>query len=200
MHVSDGVLTLPVALSASVGAVGLLAWSLKGIKEKEIPKISILASAFFVCSLIALPVGPTSVHPLLGGLIGLLLGRRAPIAIFIGLLFQVLLFQHGGITTLGANTLMMAIPAVFVAWLLHMSSFISVFWKGILAGSGAIMGGLVLLIGFLMLSSPLYSEGIFSVVHILLLSYAPLILLEGLFTGMIIRFLSSARPELLRSP
>ena len=138
MHVADGVLNLSVAITTTAGAIGLLAYSIKGTKEKEIPAISLLASAFFVVSLINIPIGPTSIHPLLGGFLGLVLGRRAPFAIFIGLILQAILFQHGGISTFGANMLLMSIPALSVHWIFLFWKKPSLFWKGYIAGFTAI--------------------------------------------------------------
>jgi ABC-type Co2+ transport system permease subunit len=56
-------------------------------------------------------------HLLLNGLIGVILGRRAGLAIPIGLTLQMALFQHGGWTTLGVNSCVMGIPAL-LAWLI----------------------------------------------------------------------------------
>ncbi|WP_244269516.1 energy-coupling factor ABC transporter permease [Natronincola ferrireducens] len=39
-------------------------------------------------SLISIPVAPSSIHPLLGGLLGIIVGKRNTIAVFIGLLLQ----------------------------------------------------------------------------------------------------------------
>ena len=69
-------------------------------------------AAFFAGSLIAIPVGPSSVHLMLGGLIGLMLGTAAFPALFVALALQALLFGMGGLTTLGVNTLNMALPGV----------------------------------------------------------------------------------------
>lgn len=95
------------------------------------PKISLFSGAFFVASLINIPIGPTSVHPLLGGLLGLILGKHAPLAVLVGLILQVLLFQHGGISTFGANMLLMSLPAIFVYWLFTYTKRFTLFWKGL---------------------------------------------------------------------
>ena len=112
MHIADGVLSTPVAVGASALTAAAIAYSVKGMKEEDIPKTSLMAGVFFAVSLISIPVGPSSIHPLFAGLLGVVLGRRAPLAIFVGLLLQAVLFQHGGLSTLGANTLMLAIPAL----------------------------------------------------------------------------------------
>src|SRR5207249_3719500 len=57
-------------------------------------------------------VGPTSVHLLLNGLVGVILGRYAGVAIPVGLFLQALLIGHGGLDALGVNTCILAGPAV----------------------------------------------------------------------------------------
>ncbi len=77
-----------------------------------------LAAAFFVASLIHVPIGPSNVHLILNGIVGLLLGWAAFPAILIALVLQAMLFQYGGISTLGVNTIIMALPAVTCGLLL----------------------------------------------------------------------------------
>ncbi|OIJ14134.1 cobalamin biosynthesis protein CbiM [Anaerobacillus arseniciselenatis] len=196
MHVADGVLSITVAATTSIAAVGLLAYSLKGIKEEEVPKISLLTGAFFVSSLINIPIGPTSVHPLLGGFLGLILGRRAPLGIFIGLILQATLFQHGGLSTLGANTLLMSIPALFIYWLANIFKRYSPFIKGFFAGFLAICGGVLLLAILLLISDQRYGAGTFSVINIMFIAYLPLAILEGVLTGFAVKYLYTVRPTL----
>lgn len=196
IHIADGVISTSVAVTTSIAAVGLIAYSLKGIKEDEVPKISLLTGAFFVSSLINIPIGPTSVHPLLGGFLGLILGRRAPLGIFIGLILQATLFQHGGISTLGANTLLMSIPALFVYWLANIFRRHSPLIKGFFAGFLAICGGVLLLAILLLISDQRYAEGSFSVINIMIGAYLPLALLEGILTGFAVKYLYGVRPTL----
>ena len=78
----------------------------------QIAKVGILAAAFFVASLIHVPLGPANAHLTLNGLVRLLLGWGAFPAILVALSLQTTFFQFGGLTTLGVNTLIMAFPAV----------------------------------------------------------------------------------------
>lgn len=200
MHLADGVLSLPVAAAAYVGAGALIAYSLKGVQEEEIPMISLMTGGFFAISLISIPVGPSTVHPIMGGLLGIILGRRAPLVFFVGLLLQAILFQHGGLSTLGANTLMLAFPALMVHKLFHSIQKRSTFGGGVLAGGLAIAGTLVLLISFLLLSDQRFAEGFFSVINLLIAGHIPLIAVEGLITGYAVKFLYNARPGMLKIP
>ena len=197
MHIADGVLSLPVVTASAVGAGAIIYKAIKGVKEEEIPKISLLTGAFFVFSLVHIPLGPTSVHPLLGGMLGIILGKRAPVAIILGLVLQALLFQHGGITTLGANFLLVAVPSLLAATIFQKLARIPVFWRGGLVGGLAVVLSLVLLIGFLLISDQRYGEGFFSMVNILTLSYLPLIFIEGALTGFAVGLIHRSRPRML---
>jgi len=115
VHISDGILAEPWWLGGFILA-GLLAWlGGRRIQEDEIPRVALLTAAFFVVSLIHVKVGPTSVHLLLNGLVGVVLGRRAALAIPIGVTMQAVLLYHGGYTAIGVNSCIMVLPAL-VAW------------------------------------------------------------------------------------
>jgi cobalt/nickel transport system permease protein len=117
VHISDNVLATEwwvggFAVAGLLAALG--AWR---VRDDEIPRVALLTAAFFVASSFHIRVGPTSVHLLLNGLVGVLLGLRAGLAIPVGLLLQYLLLQHGGISTLGVNSCVLTLPALG-AWLL----------------------------------------------------------------------------------
>jgi cobalt/nickel transport system permease protein len=77
--------------------------------------VALLTAAFFVASLVHIQVGPTSAHLLLNGLVGVVLGWRAALAIPVGLFLQAALIGHGGFLTLGVNSCVMVLPAL-LAW------------------------------------------------------------------------------------
>jgi cobalt/nickel transport system permease protein len=118
VHIPDGNILTPAWLIAGYLLAGVLvvvgSWR---IQDEEIPQVALLTAAFFIASLIHVPVPglPSSAHLLLNGLLGVVLGRRAPLAIAMGLLLQAVLLQHGGLTTLGVNCCVMALPAL-LAW------------------------------------------------------------------------------------
>ena len=115
VHISDGVLAWPWLAGGFAGAALLALLGAYRLRDEEIPQVALLTAAFFVASQVHVSVGPTSVHLLLNGLIGVILGPRAGLAIPIGLLLQVALFNHGGWTTLGVNACVMTLPA-YLAW------------------------------------------------------------------------------------
>src|SRR5262249_2936782 len=117
VHISDGVLSWPV-LAAGWALAGLLALlAARRIADEDLPRIALLTAAFFVASSIHVKLGPTSVHLLLVGLVGVVLGRRAPLAILIGVTLQAALIPHGGFSTIGVNTCTEALPALLAGWL-----------------------------------------------------------------------------------
>jgi cobalt/nickel transport system permease protein len=122
VHISDGVLQPPWLVGGFVGMAVLMALGAWRIRDEEIPKVAVLTAAFFVASLIHVPIpaGPiSSVHLLLTGLLGVVLGVRAALAIPVGLFLQAALMGHGGLTALGVNSCVMAIPALLSWQLFH---------------------------------------------------------------------------------
>jgi cobalt/nickel transport system permease protein len=96
MHISEGVLSGPVlAAGASIAIAGTII-GLKKIDYDQMVHVAILASAFFVASLIHVNLGPVSVHLVLNGVVGLLLGLAAFPAILTALVLQSLFFKNAG--------------------------------------------------------------------------------------------------------
>jgi cobalt/nickel transport system permease protein len=117
VHISDGILTLPWLAGGFALAALLAVWGAFRLRDEEIPRIALLSAAFFAASLLHVRLGPTSAHLLLNGLVGLVLGRRAALAIPLGLFLQAVLFPgHGGFTTLGVNACVLTLPALLAGW------------------------------------------------------------------------------------
>lgn len=114
-HVADGVLAAPWLTGGFVISAILVLIGGWRVRDEDIPRIALLTAAFFVASLFHVRVGPTSVHLLLNGLLGVVLGRHAALAIPVGLFLQAALTMHGGFYALGVNSVVMTLPAL-VAW------------------------------------------------------------------------------------
>ncbi len=122
MHIPDGFLPPSVAIAGYAVTGGVTWYSLCQINreknsQEKIPKASLLTAAFFLASLIHIPVPPGSIHLVLNGLMGVVLGYYAFPAILIGLFFQAVMFQHGGLSTLGVNAAIMGIPAILAYYI-----------------------------------------------------------------------------------
>ena len=117
VHISDGMLTPAWCAGAFVVAGLLVLWAAWRIREEEIPQLAILTAAFFLAGLLHVPVpGGPKTHLLLNGLLGVVLGRRAMLAVVVGLFLQSLTVMEGvGFSTLGANACVMGLPA-YAAW------------------------------------------------------------------------------------
>ncbi|MFH1991391.1 MAG: cobalt transporter CbiM [Pseudomonadota bacterium] len=198
MHISEGVLSPAVLMGGAALAAAGVAAGMKHLDQKEIPAMGILSAAFFVASLIHVPVGPVSVHLILNGLMGLILGWKAFPVILVGAALQALLFQFGGITTLGVNTLNMALPAVICyyafGWGLKPDTGRPAFlFAAFASGFGAV------LIAGIMVAFSLYltGEAFLPAGKLVVAAHLPVMLIEGLLTAACALFLKKVRPELL---
>jgi cobalt/nickel transport system permease protein len=115
VHISDGLLAGPWLLGGFVVAAACAVLGAWRLTEDEVPRVALLTAAFFVASSLHLPLGPSSVHLLLNGLVGVVLGRRAALAIPVGVFMQAVLLHHGGYSVMGVNSVIQVIPAL-LAW------------------------------------------------------------------------------------
>lgn len=196
MHISEGILSAPVLAGGAVLTTIGTAIGLKKLDYDRIMSVSLLSATFFVASLIHVPLGPGSVHLLLGGLLGLILGWGAFPAIVVALMLQALFFQYGGIVVLGVNGLIIAGPAVLCGvilqpWLQKGSKQRST--AGFLAGFCSILLSAILMATALYLSD----HGFLKVAGLVLLSHLPVMLIEGLITMFVVNFLVKVQPEIL---
>lgn len=196
-HIPDGILSAPVLIGGAVLAAGGVALALRGLEDRAIPRLAVLGAVFFTGSLIAVPVGPSSVHPMFTGLMGLLLGPGAFAAVAVGLALQALLFGVGGLTTLGVNAVNIALPGVLLAaalrpWLMRGTGPMRAALAAALGGLSVLgTGALVALV--LALSAPEYTP----VARVMLLTYLPLALAEAALTAAVVGFLARVQPEAL---
>jgi len=198
MHISEGVLTIPVLLAGGAGTVLGLAIGLRRMNVREIPKVALLTAAFFVASLVHIPIGPSSTHLVLNGILGILLGWTTFPAIFIGLFFQAVLFQFGGLTTLGVNTMNMAVPAVIIGALarpvFQINSGLFAMVMAAIAGAGAIVLSAAMVAGSLALSG----DSFIAVSKLIFFAHIPIAIAEGILSVLIISFLLRTKPEIIK--
>ena len=197
MHISEGILSGPVLISGVALAAAGTAIGLKKLDYERIPRAAILAASFFVASLIHVPVGPSSVHLILNGIVGLILGWGAFPVILVALVLQTVFFQFGGITTLGVNTIIMAAPAVFCYYL-----FGGLVHKrpGIALPAAFACGGLSVFFGGIMVGLALIftEENFLKVSYLVVAAHVPIMIIEGLITAFCVAFLKKVQPEMLQ--
>lgn len=214
MHIPDGILPAPVCVAGYAIAGGVTWFTLRKINQTsdpqaELPKAALLAAAFFVGSSLSLPIPPVSVHLVLNGLVGALLGWYAWPAILIGLLLQAVLLGHGGLTTLGVDACMMGIPALIAGWIFQLryrfsnklpaKPLLGLF--SFLAGATGVTLAALIFFALVVFTIPstLDQATERNFLTALMVAHVPLIFLEGIFTVLLCFFLFQVKPELLES-
>lgn len=194
MHIADGVLPTPVWVGGWV-ATGLLGLAtLPALSRASPPRVAMITSAFFVASLLAFPLAGTSVHLVLVGLAGVVLGRAAFPSVLVALGLQLLMFRFGGAITLGVNALNMGLGALVAGAVFHGVARPRRAWlRGGLAG---FLGTLTALgcYGAALLSA---GEGLRAVAWASIGLHLPVLAVETVVTAQAVAFLERVRPELL---
>ncbi|MCK5244906.1 MAG: cobalt transporter CbiM [Deltaproteobacteria bacterium] len=199
MHISEGVLSAPVLIAGAAASVACVGVGLKKMNYDEVPRVAVLSSAFFIASLIHIPIGPASAHLILNGIVGLLLGWTAFPAILLALALQAVLFQFGGVTTLGINTFNMAMPAVLIYYCFRGGIRSQNRW--IMTVSAFCAGSLSVLLSGIIVAASLVTTGevFVAVGKVIICAHIPVIITEGLLTVFCIGFLRKVKSEMLDS-
>ena len=198
MHIAEGVLSPAVLAGGAVLALAGTALGLRKLEYDRLVAVGILSAAFFVASLIHVPVGLSSAHLVLNGLVGVLLGWAAFPSILVALLLQALLFQFGGITVLGVNVFTMGFAAVISWYVFRAICYLCPGMKGVRVA--AFMGGalgVALAAVLTALALAFTDEGFWLAARLLLLAHLPVMLVEGIVTMFTVSFIMRVRPELL---
>lgn len=205
MHIHEAVLSgspagIAVLCAGAVGAGVGTVLGLRAINQEQVPRVALVTSAFFVVSLIHVPLGVASVHLVLTGLVGLMLGWAAFPALLIALLLQAVLFGHGGLLALGVNTLTMSLPAVVGYYVFRGAT--AARSAGVAFSAGFAAGASVLLCSATLTAMSLWFAGgdFLALATAILGLHVPVAIVEGLITGSVVLFLHKVRPELLDAP
>jgi cobalt/nickel transport system permease protein len=199
VHISYGVLEPWAEVLGFVSATALLLPAVWRVREEEVARIALLTAALFVSSSVHVRVGPTSVHLLLNALVGVILGRRAPLAVGVGLFLQAALLAHGAVTTLGVNTTVIAVPALLAGGLFRTLAGRSpsprrAAWVGAMVGwltvtlTAALNAAVLVLVGtedWTIVAAPQFAI------------YLVLGVIEGLILGVTANFLVRVKPDLI---
>ncbi len=210
MHIPDGILPVSFAAGGWIAAGALVALSVRRIEARPdpragVPRAAMMTAVFFAASLVHIPVPPTSVHLMLSGLMGAMLGWFAIPAIMVGLFFQAVMFGHGGLTTLGVNGIILGLPALAAFGLTRLfagsgGSLVRIL-VAFAAGAGGVALGVALFTAILLAGMPaeLDAGSERAAILALALAHLPLIVAEGLVTVAVLGFLERVSPELLRA-
>lgn len=212
MHISEGILPIGWAAFWFVVAAPFVWLGLRELKTRtdESPQfkpfLGLIGAAVFIISCMPVPVpvvGATS-HPCGVGLAAILIGPWLTALISsVALALQALFLAHGGLTTLGANTMSMGVMGALAGYItfktgrkIGMSTYMAAFAAGLMADWATYFGTT------LFMALALHGDGSFWAMFLSILvaftpTQIPLGLLEGFMTAGAYEFIRKRRPELL---
>ena len=211
MHIRDGILTPEVCVGAGVLAAGAVAYSLRQMKrdlaERTVPYTGMMAALIFAAQMVNFPLffAPVSGHLIGGVLAAVCLGPWAGcVALTLVLVVQALLFADGGLLSLGANVLNMAVVGTWSGWFVYAGLRR---WLGQSAGAtvaaavcAAYLSVLAAAVCFCLEFGISHRAAEFQlgrVFALMLLLHAAIGLGEGVITGLVVRWVLVRRPEML---
>ena len=212
MHMSDGLISTPVAAVAAVAAATLIAVAGAKVKKNPRPELvpltAVLGAFVFAAQMInfSIPGTGSSGHIIGGILLAAFLGPWAAfLALSSVLIIQCLLFADGGLMALGCNIINMAAMSCLVAYPLVFRPLIR---RG--AGVGRLFAASLLacIIGLelgaclVAVETKLSGVTALSTMHFLILMVGIHLAIgigEGLATGAVLTFVRRTRPSLLAS-
>lgn len=210
MHMSDALLSTPVALTGVAVAVGLLATAGKEIKEKDnssiIPLMGVLGAFIFAAQMVnfAIPGTGSSGHVIGGVLLAAFLGPWAAFVTLASvLIIQCLVFADGGLLALGCNLINMGAMTTLVAYPLVYRPIVGRsdnVWRIALGAILACTVGLEL--GSVLVTVETELSGVSALkwgqfLSIMALIHLPIGIVEGLATAAVLAFVARTRPDLL---
>ena len=141
-----------------------------------------------------MPIGFSSAHLILNGLLGVVLGWAAFPVIFVALLLQAVLFQFGGFTVLGVNTATLGLGALAAYGICYAiagkSADKRLKFAGFCGGFSA-----VLISGILTaLALAFTNEGFVTAAWLIFLSNLPVMVVEGVITAFAVVYLKHSDP------
>lgn len=214
MHISEGILPLQWAAAWYGIMVPFLVAGLLKLKKKASAEpivkayIGMAGAAVFLISAMPIPVpitGTTS-HPAGTGFVAILIGPFLTVLISaIALLIQALFLAHGGLTTLGANTLAMGVAGSFAGYAVYKgllklrAPFLAAVFAAGVAGDWATYAttSLVLALGLAAMNGSLLTRYLIIAAAFVPMQ-VPLGILEGFISMGVCSFMMRRRPDMLR--
>lgn len=211
MHISDGILTPEWCIFWFITAAVFVYVGMRQISAKRkinpayMSIVGLLGAAVFVISVwhIPVPVTGSCSHPVGTPLASMIIGPFPTVVISAIALFFQTFIGHGGITTIGANTVSMGIVGTFTGYL----TFLGIRKTGasiwLSAGIGGLIGDLMTYItAAFELAISIHPSNTFTWWGVFTLGYLPtqipLAALEFAFTAAAVQYIANHRPELLK--
>ena len=193
MHIADGIMSAPVCVTAALGAGGATIAGLRGLPDRQVPRLAVMTALFFVVGALHVPVGAGSVHFLFTGLLAAVLGWRAIVPVTVGVLMHAVLLQHGGLTAMGINALVLGLPALVVGALAQRWYVAGSPQRAWCVGASATVATYLLSM-MLLLATVALADGRLSVaLGAWVAMHLPIMVLEAVVTGSAVACLAKVR-------
>ena len=214
MHIRDGILSPEVCAVASLISLGAVGYSLRQLRvdleDRAVPLTGMLAAVVFAGQMVNFPlIGlPVSGHLLGGVLAAAMLGPWAGcLAITLVLVVQAILFNDGGLMSLGANVLNMAVVGAWGGYAVYslirrglgnapftaIPAAITAAWLSVLSAAAVFC----LEFACSTNSKEFSLSGIFT---LMVLYHALIGVGEAFITGSVLSFVLARRPDLISTP
>lgn len=194
MHIADGILPAGPLIAANAAALASVWYAGRKIASEEVVRMGMVSAAIFSISMVHFPIGGASIHLGLFGVGGILLGWRSVPVAFVTLLFQALIAQHGGLLTVGLNTINMAAGMLLAAAI----------WKAPKLGESSrsfLAGFFGTMLPAAMVAVEFWLAGYGKGFGVIAAAYSAVALIEGALTTFIIGYLRRVKPAVLaRTP
>lgn len=213
MHMSDALLSAPVAIAADVVAGTLLAVAATRLKKDRrdnlIPLMGVMGAFIFAAQMVnfAIPGTGSSGHIVGGVLLAAMLGPWAGFLTLASvLIIQCLVFADGGLMALGCNIINMGAMTALVAYPLLFKPLAGTSgsnWRVMSVSVLACVVGLEL--GALMVTAETAMSGITALpagkfLMLMCSIHLAIGLCEGIATGVVLIFVKRYRPDVLAMP
>lgn len=210
MHMSDGLISTPVAAVAAVAAATLIAISGAKVKQSTrsdlVPLTAVLGAFIFAAQMVnfSIPGTGSSGHIIGGILLSAFLGPWAAfLALSSVLIIQCLIFADGGLLALGCNIINMAAMSCLVAYPLVFCPIIRknasvgrLLCASILSCTVALEAGAIMVVAETKLSG-VTALPFGSFLLLMTAIHLAIGIGEGLATGAVLAFVRRTRPTLL---
>ena len=214
MHIRDGILSPEICVATGLISLAAIGFSLRKLRvdleDRAVPLTGMLAAVIFAGQMVNFPlIGlPVSGHLLGGVLAAAMLGPWAGcLAITLVLVVQAVLFNDGGLLSLGANILNMGVVGAWGGYSIYslvrkwcgngplsaIPAAVIAAWLSVLAAAALFCIEFSLSTG----SKEFSLRGIFT---LMVLYHALIGIGEALITGSILGFVLARRPDLIPTP
>ncbi len=205
VHIPDGFLSAPVWATLDVAAAAGVAYTVRRaqreFEESKVPLLGVMGAFVFAAQMINFPVGIGTTGHLVGAaLLAMTLGPAAAGVVMAAIVaIQALVFQDGGILSLGPNLVNMAMAGVLAGYLpFHLWGAGKWRKPAIFAG-----GTLSVLVSAVLALAELLISGVRmpgAVLGVSLGLFVVSAVLEGAITLAVVQALEAIRPGFIRKP